>query len=153
LIRILYIDEQNVKSSQNRIKRRKDHTNVNEDDESQMRSMLQSGCGNNDADDDDDNDIDDDENNVIGMNEAMLVDKLEKKNAFLRRIKLIIKWLERIAAESDYMKSIRQKLSSFPEKCFNWEYTLHHLKSQKGYNNKRADKAPYFSREYITELV
>jgi hypothetical protein len=120
----LFVDEQNLKGPNE-----KEDT----DGEDECITMLEN---------------DDDENN-IGMNEALLVAKLEKENAFLRRIKLIIKWLERIAAESDYMKSIRQKLSSFPEKCFNWEYTLHHLKSQKN----KGDKTPFFGREYITELV
>lgn len=80
-----------------------------------------------------------------GVNEGLLIKHLERKNPLFRRVKLIISWLERQSAQSEYMKSVREKISSFQEKSASWEHTLHHLKNL----NK---KMQFSSREYVTEL-
>ena len=104
------------------------------------------GVDNNDIDDDDDErtcmqlSVDDNENahgnghharNEL-INEAQIARNLERSSSLLRRIRLIIDWLERIAGESAHMRSMREKMSEFPERCSNWEHTLHHLKSVNG---------------------
>lgn len=81
-----------------------------------------------------------------GVNEGLLIKHLERKNPLFRRVKLIISWLEKQSAQSEYMKSVREKISSFQEKSASWEHTLHHLKNI----NK---KMQFSSREYVTELV
>lgn len=80
-----------------------------------------------------------------GVNEGLLIKHLERKNPLFRRVKLIISWLEKQSAQSEYMKSVREKISSFKEKSASWEHTLHHLKNL----NK---KMQFSSREYVTEL-
>ncbi|CAF0971958.1 unnamed protein product [Brachionus calyciflorus] len=99
-----------------------------------------------------DNDIeaDMDIENFEGLSEDALVKNLEKRNPFVRRVKLVIDWLEKNAAQSNYMKSIKDNMSSFAEKCANWEHTLHHLKSSSTFGRK--DKISLSGREYVDEL-
>lgn len=99
------------------------------------------------------NDIDlveEEQTSFEGVNEQHIARNLEKRNPFLRRIKLIISWLEKIAAESNHLKLIKEKMSAFSEKCFSWEHTLHHLKSLNNLNRK--EKVQFSSRDYVNEL-
>jgi len=88
--------------------------------------------------------------NSQGTNEVVVIERLERKNPFLRRIKMIIKWLERIAAQSANLKLVKEKLASFQERCSNWEHTLHHLKSSSSFNRKEKFQS---GREFVNELV
>lgn len=85
------------------------------------------------------------------LNEAAIVADIEKNNPLLRRIKIVLKWLEEVARESNSLKQIREKMSSFSEKCSGWEHTLHHLKNTNMY--ARKDRGPFTGRDYINELV
>lgn len=85
------------------------------------------------------------------VNERSIINRLEKTYPLLRRVRLVIEWLETIARESDYLKSIRESMSAFSEKCANWEHTLHYLKSTNSVNKK--DKGFFSGREFVTELV
>ena len=95
--------------------------------------------------------FDSDENQIEKVSEAALVKNLEKKNSFLRRIKIIIKWLEKIASESVHMQQVKEKISAFPLKCSSWEHTLHHLKNMNTFNKK--EKVQTSGRDFVTELV
>ena len=64
----------------------------------------------------------------IGFDEALLVKRLLKKNPHLRKIKLVIEWVEKISAQSKHLDLVKQKIGEFQEKCTSWEHTLHHLK-------------------------
>lgn len=87
--------------------------------------------------------------NSEGLNEISIVQNLEKRNPFVRRIKLVINWLERIANESDYMKKIKENLNSFTAKSVNWEHTLHNLRTScYGHGNKST----LSGREYVDEV-
>lgn len=86
--------------------------------------------------------------NAEGLNETSIVRNLEKRNPFVRRVKLVINWLERIAHESDYMKKIKENLNSFTAKSVNWEHTLHNLKNSSCFGDKNA----FSGREYVDEL-
>ena len=94
---------------------------------------------------------DSDENYIERISEVALARGLERNNSFLRRIKLIIQWLEKIAAESNYMKVVKEKMSAFPEKGSSWEHTLHHLKNVNTFSKK--EKIQLSGRDYVTELV
>lgn len=83
--------------------------------------------------------------NVEGVNEVVLVENFERKSPLIRRIRIIIQWLEKIASESNNMKLIREKMSAFPERCFNWEHTLHQL--------GKKSTVQMSGRDYVTELV
>ena len=85
------------------------------------------------------------------LNERALIERLEKSYPLLRRIRIVINWLESIARESDYYKSIRESMNGFSEKCANWEHTLHYLKSAKSVGQK--EKNLLSGREFVTELV
>jgi hypothetical protein len=90
--------------------------------------------------------------NFESINEQTIARNLEKSYPLLRRIRLVIEWLEKIARESNYLKSIKENLSSFSEKCTNWEHTLHYLKNATSFTKK--DKLQHHSnREFVTELV
>lgn len=132
LILILYSDEQKLKGV----------ADDNDDDSSDNELM----------ENDENMNIMESELNFETVNEQTIVKNLEKNNHVLRRIRLVIKWLEKIASESNYMKSIRENLSSFAEKSTNWEHTLHNLKN---YNNfvKRDKLHAHTTREFVTELV
>lgn len=92
-----------------------------------------------------------DTENYEGLSEVAIVKNLEKKNPLLRRVKLIIQWLEKIAAESNYLKLIREKMSAFSDKCTNWEHTLHHLTSTNSFGKK--DRNQFTGRDFVNELV
>lgn len=85
------------------------------------------------------------------FNECALVRRLEKTNPLLRRIKIVIDWLENVSRESEYYKTVRESLNGFSEKCANWEHTLHFLKSAKCIVQK--DKNVALGREFVTEIV
>jgi nuclear pore complex protein Nup107 len=85
-----------------------------------------------------------------GISEQCIAKNLERKNPFIRRIRIIINWLENIAAESNNLKQVKEKMSAFSEKCFSWEHTLHHLKNLN--NFARKDKAQFTGRDYVNEL-
>jgi hypothetical protein len=93
----------------------------------------------------DENFMDKNVENAEGVNEVLLVENLERKNPLIRRIRIIIQWLEKIASESNNMKVIREKMSAFPEKCFNWEHTLHQI--------SKKSTIQMSGRDYVTELV
>ena len=88
---------------------------------------------------------------AIGIDEALLVEHLLQKKPMLRKIKLVIEWLEKIASESKSLESVRQKIGEFPEKCLSWEHTLHHLKNVNQFNKK--EKHHFSNREFVDELV
>ena len=83
--------------------------------------------------------------NVESVNEVVLVDNFERKSPLIRRIRIIIQWLEKIASESNNMKLIREKMSAFPERCCKWEHTLHQL--------GKKSTVQMSGRDYVTELV
>jgi len=95
--------------------------------------------------------FDSEENHMEKICEAALVKSLERKNSFLRRIKMIIKWLEKIAAESNHLKLVKEKMSAFPLKCSSWEHTLHHLKNSNTF--QRKEKIQMSGRDFVNELV
>lgn len=88
--------------------------------------------------------------NSEGLSETAIVNNLEKRNSFVRRVKLVIDWLEKVVYESDYMKKIKENLNSFSEKSVNWEHTLHKLKSRDAFG--RIDKSTLSGREFVDEL-
>ena len=94
-------------------------------------------------------DVENEEEAVV--NEKTIVKRLEKTCPLLRRIRAVIEWLEGIARESDYLRTVRESMSSFSEKCANWEHTFHYLKSSNSINKK--DKAFFSGRDFVTELV
>lgn len=121
LIKLLYVDEQNEGEAGER------------DDENGMV-------------------MDNDENEEEAViNEKTIVKRLEKSYPLLRRIRAVIEWLEAIARESDYLRTVRESMSAFSEKCANWEHTFHYLKSANSINKK--DKAFFSGRDFVTELV
>lgn len=97
------------------------------------------------------NDLDMELENFEGLSEVAIVENLEKGNPFLRRIKLVIQWLEKIAAESNHLKLIKERMSAFPEKCSNWEHTLHHLSIMN--TASIGIKEKFSGRDFINELV
>jgi hypothetical protein len=99
----------------------------------------------------DDIELDNDEENFETINEQTIVKNLEKNYPLLRRIRLVIEWLEKIARESAYLKSIKDNMSAFSEKCTNWEHTLHNLKNANSFSKR--DKNQSSGREFVTELV
>ena len=78
----------------------------------------------------------------VFKNEAKLVHKLTENNSILRRLKLIISWLELNSMKN--LDLIQNKISSFTEK-YCWEHTLHQL-----VNKER--KIQLNIRDYVTEL-
>jgi hypothetical protein len=90
-------------------------------------------------------------NNYESVNEAAIVRSLEKRNPLLRRIKIVLKWLENIAKESSSLKTIKEKMSGFADKCSGWEHTLHQLKNVTVFNKK--DKSQFSGRDLVNELV
>lgn len=96
-----------------------------------------------------DEDLEEDTN--IGFNEVMLVERLLQKNPLLRKIKLVIEWLEDISSRSKNLEMVRQKIGEFSETCSSWSHTLHHLKNQKSFNKK--ENYIYSNREFVDELV
>ncbi len=94
------------------------------------------------ASDDMDLDIDNDENGHVFKNEEKLVQKFTEKNSLLRRLKLIITWLELISRKN--LDTIQNKVSSFTQK-YCWQHTLHHL-------NSKERKLQLNIRDYVTEL-
>lgn len=94
-------------------------------------------------------DVENEEEAVV--NEKTIVKRLEKTCPLLRRIRAVIEWLEGIARESDYLRTVRESMSSFSEKCANWEHTFHYLKSSNSINKK--DKVFFSGRDFVTELV
>lgn len=91
--------------------------------------------------------------NSVGINEVMLEKRLLKSQPMLRRIKITIEWLEKLASESKNYKLVKQKISEFNEKCAGWEHTLHHLKHSSSSFNKKERLNTYSSREFVDELV
>jgi hypothetical protein len=89
----------------------------------------------------------------VGLNEAKLEKNLLKKYPLVRRIKLIIDWMEKIAHESKSFVSVKQKIGEFREKCAGWEHTLHNLKHSNSSLNKRERLSTYSAREFVDELV
>lgn len=85
------------------------------------------------------------------FNERALVQRLEKTIPLLRRIRIVINWLEKVSRESEYYKTVRESLNGFSEKCANWEHTLHLLKSVKCIGQKDKNVPP--GREFVTEIV
>ncbi len=90
-------------------------------------------------------------NNYESVNEMAIVRSLEKKNSLLRRIKIVLRWLENIAKESNSLKTIKEKMSGFADKCTAWEHTLHQLKNATVFNKK--DKGQFSGRDLVNELV
>lgn len=93
-------------------------------------------------------------NNNIGVNELYLEERLLRKQPLMRRIKLIVEWLERIASESKQSTVVRQKIGEFSEKCTGWEHTLHYLKhSNSSFNKKeRPNNYPQSNRDFVYEM-
>jgi hypothetical protein len=93
-------------------------------------------------------------NNSIGINEIMLEKRLLKQQPLLRRIKLVIEWLEKQASESKNLNSIRNKIGEFSEKCTGWDHTLHHLKHAQTPSLNKKEKLTNLmsSREFVDEL-
>ena len=89
------------------------------------------------------------------MNELDLEARLLRKQPLLRRIKLIIDWLERIASESKQSHVVRQKIGEFSEKCTGWEHTLHYLKhSNSSFSKKeKPNNYPQSNRDFVDEMV
>lgn len=98
-----------------------------------------------------DNDEDEDEGMDVGIDEALLVQRLLRKNPVLRKIKLVIEWLEEISSQSKSVMLVRQKIGEFSEKSQSWEHTLHHLKNQNSFNKK--ENYIFSNREFVDELV
>jgi hypothetical protein len=90
-------------------------------------------------------------NHMEKICESALVKNLERKNSFLRRIKLIINWLEKIASESNHLKLVKEKMSAFQLKCSGWEHTLHYLKNLNTF--QRKEKIQMSGRDFVSELV
>ncbi len=86
--------------------------------------------------------IEEDENEQVFKNEAKLVQKLTKTNSLLRRLKIIITWLEMNSKKN--LDLIQDKISSFTQK-YCWEHTLHQL-------NSKERKLHLNIRDYVTEL-
>ncbi len=82
-------------------------------------------------------------------------ERLLRKQPLLRRIKLIIDWLEKIASESKHSHIVRQKIAEFSEKCTGWEHTLHYLKNSNSSLNKKEkpNTYPQSNRDFIDEMV
>lgn len=97
-----------------------------------------------------DNDEDEDEGMDVGIDEALLVQRLLRKNPVLRKIKLVIEWLEEISSQSKSVMLVRQKIGEFSEKSQSWEHTLHHLKNQNSFNKK--ENYIFSNREFVDEL-
>ena len=90
-------------------------------------------------------------NSYETVNEAAIVRNLERKNPLLRRIKIVLRWLENISKESASLKVIKEKMSGFAEKCSGWEHTLHQLKNVNVLHRK--EKSQFSGRDLINELV
>ncbi len=89
-------------------------------------------------------DDENDENSVhVFKNEAKLAQTLVKNNSFLRRVRLILNWLEHNA--KDNLVQIKNKISAMPEKCTNWDHTLHQLHST-------SAQQQHHTRDFVTEL-
>lgn len=108
----------------------------------------QTSVGNNVQDNGED---DEDEGMDVGIDEALLVQRLLRKNPVLRKIKLVIDWLEEISSQSKSVTLVRQKIGEFSEKSQSWEHTLHHLKNQNSFNKK--ENYIFSNRDFVDELV
>ncbi len=97
------------------------------------------------------NDSEEDEGMDVGIDEALLVQRLLRKNPVLRKIKLVIEWLEDISSQSKNVKLARQKIGEFSEKSQCWDHTLHHLKNQNSFNKK--ENYMFSNRDFVDELV
>jgi hypothetical protein len=89
-------------------------------------------------------------NNYESVNEMAIVRSLERRNPLVRRIKIVLRWLESIAKESANLKTIKEQMSGFAEKCSGWEHTLHQLKNATVFNKK--DKL-FSGRDLVNEMV
>lgn len=116
----------------------------------QLINMLYTDEQNELANENEKDEMMENDENCQGTNEVVIVERLERKNSFLRRVKTIINWLEKIAAQSANLKLVKEKLASFQERCSNWEHTLHHLKSANSFNRKEKFQS---GREFVSELV
>lgn len=87
----------------------------------------------------------------VGIDEGLLVKSLLQKNPLLRKLKLVIEWIERISAQSKGLELVRKKIGEFQEKCSSWEHTLHHLKNANSFNKK--ENYIFSNREFVDELV
>lgn len=96
---------------------------------------------------DDNNAMDTDTDYPAGFDETLILRRLLKKNPLLRKIKLVIDWLESIAAQSKNLDLVKQKIGEFQEKCSSWEHTLHYLKNANSFNKQSSS-----NREFVDEL-
>jgi nuclear pore complex protein Nup107 len=88
----------------------------------------------------------DENSNYVFKNEAKQAKRLTLKNSFLRRVKVIVNWLEYNAR--DNLVQIKNKISSMPEKCTNWEHTLHQLHS----TSSTQQQQQQHTRDFVSEL-
>ncbi len=88
-------------------------------------------------------------NNYESINEDTIVKNLERKNPLLRRIKLVLKWIENINKESHSLKLIIEKMSAFADTSSSWQHTLHQLKNSNIFNKKEKQ---FSGRDLVNEL-